>query len=387
MNSTTWWKSPDEVDADQRKLMMLPPDQSRYLLTGPPGSGKTNVLLLRAVYLIRSGFPNLKVVTFGRTLTEFIKSGAAVNRKIPPRQIDTHTNWQYALIRDLTGKQFEPSAKRLDFDVQRQELVRASIAAVQAAKIGDGYYDCLLVDEVQDLWRDELLLMARLTKRLFLAGDARQRIYDRNEGLSTAVGELKCVPHQLEKHYRIGRAICRAADRVLDEEGYSLETYCQYNETKFKSSVAAHQHASWDDQYSDLLGRLERQLRTYPEEWLGVIAPNRNALRWIAEKLESSRVKDKVKIHKTYEQKPDRSFDESRPICVMTAHSAKGTEFRSVHLFAAETLNRNVRHLGFTVFTRAKTSLDIYFTGTLRPEVEAAVAEERVPEFKEIFSD
>src|SRR6266581_1049198 len=387
MDSKTWWRSPEDVDPDQKKLMTLPPDQPKFLLTGPPGSGKTNVLLLRAVYLIRSGFPNLRVITFGRTLTEFIKSGAEANGKIPAQQIDTHINWQYALIRDLTGKRFSPSAERLRFPDLRAELLEPSKQAADTAGVGEGHYDALLVDEVQDMWREELLLMAGLTKRLFLAGDARQRIYDRNEGIKTAIDELKCPQQQLKKHYRIGRAICRAADRVLDEKGFSLETNCQYNEARLKSSVASHAHPSWDSQFDDLYERLERQLRTYPDEWIGVITPTRDALKWVAERLEKSALAKKVKAHKTFEEKADRTFDSKRPICVMTAHSAKGTEFRAVHLFAAETLTRNVRQLGFTIVTRAKTSIDVYLTGHLRPELQAAFAEERVPEFKEIFGE
>src|SRR6266704_2387 len=139
MDSKTWWRSPEDVDADQKKLMTLPPDEPKFLLMGPPGSGKTNVLLLRAVYLIRSGFPNLRVITFGRTLTEFIKSGAEANRKIPPRQIDTHINWQHSLIRDLTGKQFSPSAERLRFPDLRAELLEASKQAADTAGVGEGH--------------------------------------------------------------------------------------------------------------------------------------------------------------------------------------------------------------------------------------------------------
>ena len=46
----TWWRSPGELDEDQREIMRLSPDGS-FALRGPPGSGKTNLLLMRAAYL------------------------------------------------------------------------------------------------------------------------------------------------------------------------------------------------------------------------------------------------------------------------------------------------------------------------------------------------
>ena len=43
----SWWKSKDELDNDQKAFIRLAP-QGKHLLVGPPGSGKTNLLLLRA---------------------------------------------------------------------------------------------------------------------------------------------------------------------------------------------------------------------------------------------------------------------------------------------------------------------------------------------------
>jgi superfamily I DNA and RNA helicase len=47
-----------------------------HLVKGPPGSGKTNLLLLRGKQLIGSNVPDVIVVVHTRTLQEFIRSGA-----------------------------------------------------------------------------------------------------------------------------------------------------------------------------------------------------------------------------------------------------------------------------------------------------------------------
>jgi len=386
MDAKTWWRSAEDVDEDQRKFLTLPPDQEATLLLGPPGSGKTNILLLRAIYLFRSGLPNVRVVTFNRTLTEFIKSGAEANGKISASQITTNINLQLGLVHELTGR-YVGRTPGQSFDEFRHIVSREAVDAVRHAGVSNTHYDALLIDEVQDLWRDELVLFRSLTKRLFVAGDGRQRIYDRNEGIATATSELGCEVHRLVKHYRIGRAICRAADRILSDDTYLLDEHCQYNEAASKSSVKLHLHKDWEEQAINLIRRLDSQLRAFPNEWLAVIAPTREALKWIVERLESSHLSDKVKAHKTYQDNADRTFDSSRPICVVTAHSAKGTEFRAVHLFAGEKLRRNVRQLGFTVITRAKTALDVYACEDIRAELQSALSEERVATLEELFNE
>ena len=46
----TWWVDPSQLDVDQKKVIRAGADQD-LLILGPPGSGKTNLLLLRDNYL------------------------------------------------------------------------------------------------------------------------------------------------------------------------------------------------------------------------------------------------------------------------------------------------------------------------------------------------
>src|SRR5579883_2748838 len=71
----TWWVDINELDEDQKRVIALPGDGD-YLLLGPAGSGKTNLLLLRGKYLYKRGEKNILVVVFTRTLQEFIVGGS-----------------------------------------------------------------------------------------------------------------------------------------------------------------------------------------------------------------------------------------------------------------------------------------------------------------------
>ena len=71
----TWWVGPDDLIPEQSDLIELPADKS-FLIKGPPGSGKTNLLLLRANFLALGGHVNLRVVVFTRMLQSFLAAGA-----------------------------------------------------------------------------------------------------------------------------------------------------------------------------------------------------------------------------------------------------------------------------------------------------------------------
>lgn len=375
---STWWRDIEDLDVDQRAIYSLP-IEGRYLVVGPPGSGKTNALLLRAVYLRRSGNQNISVITFGRTLAEFVKNGASLNGKLPPGQITTFAEWAMVLHRRLTGREVELSDPK-DHDRSRQERIDSLIKAIEQSNLDDRYYDCLLIDEVQDFWRDELLVMGALTRNLFLCGDSRQRIFGRNEGIATAI-ELGCSESRLSFHYRIGSEICKVADKILPDSARLMDT-CQYNEGLLPSSARLNKCDDDQRQFRLLLDTITTQLRAFPEELIGIIVYTNKTAERVFNALEKTALHGKANLH----SRQGRVFDLSRPITVLTAHSAKGSEFRAVHLFKGEEfMPHYTRELAFTTITRAKTSLDVYFTGEIDGSLESAFNEPRIPALTEVF--
>ena len=379
----TWWRSTQELDDDQRAIIEIPTDTGNYLVTGPPGCGKTNILLLRASYLRSAGLGNCAALVFTKTLREFIAAGSSQSATmLPARRIQTHAAWTLGLLHRL-GRPFVASREDLPHDDARTERHQALERAVQELGLGNGYYDSILLDEVQDYWACEVELLSGLTRRLFAVGDSRQRIYDRNEGIHAALG-AGCTERRLRNHYRMGMRICRVADRLLPIQGMDrLEQYCQYDERALPSRVTVHPGDELEGQLERLKLNLDSQLRAYPDEWLGVLSARRTTRNAVANFLSQTDLRESVLLQS--DDTDDREFDEERRIVVSILHSAKGTEFRSVHFVAADKFPHYTREKAFTAVTRAKTTLDVYHSEPMEGALESALATRSVPDLEGIL--
>ena len=378
----TWWRSTRELDEEQRALIEIPTDEGHYLVTGPPGSGKTNVLLLRGSYLWSAGLANCEVLVFTRGLREFIAAGSTRPTMLPQERIKTHAGWTLNLLRQL-GRPLRQTQSDMHHDEKRAERSSALEEAVQELGLGDDYYDSILLDEVQDYWTVEINMLARLTRRLYVVGDNHQRIYGRNEGLNAAV-TVGCEKYHLTNHYRMGPKICRVADKLLtSRDGYRLEEYCQYDDHELPSTVSVISAQSVGKQLERVAANLGLQLRAYPDEWIGVLAVKRETRDLIARYLGQTGVRAHLVVQS--DDSNDRTFDSQRRIVISTLHGAKGMEFRSVHFVSADDFPYYTREKAYTMVTRAKTTLHIYHSNPLDGSLESALAVPAVPDLEGIL--
>src|ERR1700722_6690142 len=378
----SWWRKQAELDDAQQRVIDLPVD-GRYLLTGPPGSGKTNLLLLRAMFLSGSGLKDVIFLTVGRTLKEFIATGVGEKGLVGAEQIFTYRSW---VMRHL-GEHAPRFMKTKPTGSYEETRPLYSAELDRVSKAMPALYDAILIDEVQDLSAQELISLARLSPRLMIAGDARQQIFGGGEGLE-ASSSLGLTHIALRYHYRIGRQICEAADSVfppLDGVEPLIQT-CNYNEQEFASSRQLHRAANLDAQIDIALKEIQVQLQAFPGDTIGIFVPTNAYIEKVRDRLSRSSVGSLIGFHEAG-LGATREFDENKQIFVMTIHSAKGTEFRAVHLLGAEALRGNTgsRKVVFTAFTRAKTSLSVYYSGTVKGFIASAFALPATPKIGELF--
>lgn len=366
------WRRRRELHADQIRAIEGLAVGGRYLVIGPPGSGKTSILLHRGQYLRLppNNLTNIRLITFSRPLREFI----AVNGddRFPPGLIQTVHKFVDEMIATHGGT--PPNLDDVeDFGERNRRRASHALSLIKAS--GPRFkFDALLVDEIQDLSREELALVGAMSDNLMLAGDDRQKVFDLNEGLS-AGRELGCETIELVHHFRISMQICRVADSILGDGEHKLAEACHYRGPE-PGEPTALGGLSRQQQMDRLVEALDIQLDAYNEtdDIIGVIAWKKSDCDAILARLEQeTRFAGKAKVY--HSDVRDRSFGGNLRICITPVQSCKGLEFRAVHwLFADEYPQFITRERAFTVVTRAKTSLTIYHNRQLPGVLAGAVA-------------
>lgn len=380
----SWWKSKDELDDDQKAFIRLPP-HGKHLLIGPPGSGKTNLLLLRAQFVAGSGEKNVLIVTYSKELAAFIRSGIGGTGLIATSQIKTYHSWACEHILEHLGKFAVP--KGSDFDDSVRENVLKQVVLANQILPTQKLYSAIFVDEAQDLTADELAALLGLSDNVCICGDERQGIYDK-DGLKVA-DKISLQTHRLTRHFRIGQEVARVADRLMPplDGNESLEATSNYDpKEQGKSSAKMHALASRDEQFNKMLDILTVQVDAFKGDAIGIFCGKKDSCVELRERFNGTALASQVCVHGV---DGSAGFDLSIPIHVLTIHSSKGAEFRAVHLFGTEELASyplNRRKLGFTAITRAKTSLNAYKTGETNKPLENAFSEPNHIDLDDLFA-
>jgi hypothetical protein len=157
--------------------------EGHRLIHGPAGSGKTMILLYRAVQLQAIARPDkpVLVLCFNRELAARIDTMLRLKGAGPAVQVSTFHTWALDLIRTY---QLAPLPQRRfdsdDFDA----FARIACEGITSSRIPKGQYAAVLIDEAHDLADDWLAAAAKMvdpaTKSLLVLYDDAQSIYQKS---------------------------------------------------------------------------------------------------------------------------------------------------------------------------------------------------------------
>jgi len=362
------WRRRRDLHPDQVHAIEGLSAAGKYLLLGPPGSGKTSILLHRGQYLRLPPhqLANVALVTFSRTLREFISLSG--DDRFPPELIVT----QKVLV-DTIFKAYAEQPPNIEGDLSEQNRVRAEAANELIASRGKLVsYDAILVDEIQDLCESELQLLTSLSDRIMLVGDIRQQVY-RSSNVMPGASSLCDNTIELRHHFRISQEICLVADRILRNNDFALAEYAHYvGPTPTRPSVVG--PLDPEAQVAALAEALDLQLDTYnePSDLLGVVVGRTDECDDTLERLNAiPKLRGRCGVF--HSGITNRHFDENCKICITTVQSCKGLEFRALHWLFADATPYLTRQKAYTVVTRAKSSLTLYRQGPFPSILSGAI--------------
>lgn len=372
--TSAFWIGEGDLDEFQVDAVKGIPEDASFMITGPAGSGKTNILLLRSKWLIYKAVSNIKIVSFTSSLKDFIKIGSG-QYGLP---VENSCTAMY-IFREFLNEYDVPFETIGNFEEDRA-MLSGKISSLLADNPIDPIYEALLIDEAQDYSDTELHIFRALAQRLILACDSRQSIYRvaQTQGLIEKLAEGNRV--DLKYHYRSGYNICRVAEGLLmDKVTYPrISGSSKYDEKSKPSSIIIKSYDSLQDQITAILECLKGELELYPGERLGVLFPKNIQVAEFQNKLAAS------------------AFDQGQRenICCFTLHASKGWEFTSVHIGGCELLSKMgavQKRLIYTGILRGKTSVNLYYSGNVPGYIDSAL---RVlspppsdPSFGSLFGD
>lgn len=351
----TFWINDKQLDTEQGMAIQGQKEEASFLLRGPAGSGKTNILLLRARWLKLKKISDIRIIVFTSSLKTFIQEGCN-QYGIEPECVTTGMQFFRDLLVEY-GVKFDRTG---NFDEDRDLIAGKVSALIESQKISD-IYQAILVDESQDYTDTELLVFRQLTKRLVLAADSRQSIYrvTHTTGLPEKLVQNNAIT--LKYHYRSGLKLCTVADAILkDNVNFpQMKGECKYDEDARPSSVELHELPTFSEQIDAILQKITAQLDLYPEEKIGVLFPKREQEAEFSQVLETTGL----------------SLDR---VWTDTLHGGKGWEFRAVHIGGCEALYKmgpTQKRLIYTGILRGRTAVNIYYSGAIPGYLDAAVAQ------------
>ena len=245
----------------QRRIVADDREQTNVLVLAGPGSGKTRVLVHRIAYLIRARRENPRgilalaynrhaAVEIRRRLVDLIGDDA--------RGVVVLTC--HALAMRLVGASFSGRANRVD-DIDFKEILRDAVDLLRGRDLpadeADEYrarllagFRWILVDEYQDIGRDEYGLISALAGRtlsdaddklsIFAVGDDDQNIYAFN-GSSVAFirrfeADYGAKPAFLTDNYRSTGHIITASNAVIEPSRQRMKTGHPINVDRSRST-------------------------------------------------------------------------------------------------------------------------------------------------------
>ena len=255
-----------ELTPDQRRVVELPSSR-HHLVLGPPGSGKTQVLLHRANYLkerLGSKPDRFKILVYTNVLTYFIRASLDY-LGIAPESVVTFDSWCVEFYERHVGKRL-PKVETTVRGKSRWSLDYPALHAgvlnvLQKRSDLQRQLDFVLVDQGQDLDETCYEALKLAARHLTVFADSRQQIYENGVDETTLRARLGVLQQSasLLSAYRNSPDVANLASYFIPEADKRAAYLSEGRNFRSAREMPSLYIASgWDDEI-DHLAEVRRQ--------------------------------------------------------------------------------------------------------------------------------
>jgi len=363
------------MDIAQERLLRRT-HKGRKILRGAPGSGKTVVLVGKAIQE-KLYHPHKKIllVTYVRILAEDMRK--MIQNIIESRGLELSVDdFEIHTMRSLALELCKKYGISLNDGKEPEDVLIEYLSNNSIPEYDK--YDVILCDEVQDFKKEWFRIIFALEKRdsiTIFGVDETQRIFEGRDWRWKDVGiEARGrVVHVLRKNYRTTDKVMKLAvefikkDATLFKELKELDIDLDGIQSVKTSNDGIKMFIGNEFK---IVGNLVRELLSngYSPGDIFVVNPNSSVLKYYQEELERIVGRDKVHVVNSQSNKDDKRPPTDK-ILLTTYHSVKGLENRVVIVTGVSTLPRRFsttaklqrvdRRTLYVAITRAKERLYI----------------------------
>ncbi len=360
-----------DLSGEQQEVYELPLD-GNYLVSGPPGTGKTVMALYRAQQYHKAG-REVRLLSHNRMLNEFMGEGAK-GLHIGP-VVMTYTQWLKTSFNGNVPRVSNPTNK---WDYDWNEIIQR---AREIPRVG-----CLVIDEGQDMPREFYFFAKQVSDHLTVFADENQRIFEEQSSIADMRTWLGNPPeYRLTVNYRNTRTIAELAARFYTGLETGIPTLPEQGEHEPRIVVKKVHRDAESARQIVTRAKLDRDNSVRA---VGVFAPDKKAAWFMRYRFdEDSELELRERRSDVWPHALQHYFSwtPGKPpapemifgvpgVYLTNFYNAKGLEFETIYLPRLQNFRRPMNApetlmLLYVVIARARSTVEFHYSGSAEPEI------------------